>query len=87
MENINPDIGYADGVIHHGSWRYKPMRKLKTQIHGVPSAKSPNPSEHWEQHYNSDPRKDTVKRIGAEFDARPSKSRMTTHVKVNECDH
>jgi hypothetical protein len=98
------------------------MRKLKTQIHGVPAGQAPlghapgakiklegpkrhhdnhgpNASvpakgnsripseEHWEMQYKSDPSKDTVKRMGSEFDARPSRSRMTTHVKVNECDH
>ncbi len=46
-----------------------------------------NRGEHWEMPYNSDPSKDTVKRTGSEFDARPGRSRMTTHVKVNECDH
>lgn len=46
-----------------------------------------NSQEHWEMAYNSEPSKDTVKRIGSEFDARRAKERMTTHVKVNEMDH
>ena len=45
------------------------------------------PHKPWEMHVKQELMKDTKKALGAEFNPRCGKYRMTTHVKVNETDH
>lgn len=81
-------LGYAPGskVKLQGPKRHHDDHGPNASVPAKGGGQIPS-SEHWEKVYNSDPSKDTVKRLGSEFDARPARGRMTTHVKVNECDH
>lgn len=62
----------------------------KHHNHGMDASvpgKHPLSQKHWEHRYSDDFYKDRDKVAGSAFQPKKAATRVTTHVKVNECDH
>jgi hypothetical protein len=81
-------LGHAPGskVKLQGLKRHHDDHGPNASVPGKGGGQVPS-QEHWEKTFRTTPDKDTPRRMGSEFDPRQAKNRMTTHVKVNECDH